>query len=233
MKTIGLLGGMSWESSIEYERLINQGVRARLGGTASADLIVRSYNFAEIEALQVAGRWDDAAELLATDAGRLQHGGAELVLLCTNTMHIVADAVEAAIDVPFLHLADATAAAARSAGLTTVGLLGTRYTMEQDFYRSRLEQHDLTVLVPDEPDRTTVHDVIYDELVQGVVSRASRAAYLDIIDRLVARGAQGIVAGCTEIELLVGPDDVDVPYLPTTRLHAEAAVEAALAGETT
>ncbi|MCP3937472.1 MAG: aspartate/glutamate racemase family protein [Actinomycetia bacterium] len=229
MKTIGLLGGMSWESSIEYERIINERVRESRGGTASADLIIRSYDFSAVEALQEADDWDGAARLLAGDARRLQEAGADLIVLCTNTMHRVADSIEAAIDVPFLHLADATAAAVVDAGITTVGLLGTRYTMEQDFYRGRLGSHGLEVVVPDEPDRTTVHDVIYDELVRGVVDERSKAAYLDVIGRLAERGAQGVIAGCTEIELLVGPDDVDVVFFPTTRLHAEAAAAAALA----
>ena len=222
---------MSWESSVEYERLINQGVRAQLGGGASADLIVRSYNFADIEALQAKGAWDEAGALLAKDAQLLVAAGAELVLLCTNTMHVVADRIEAAIEVPFLHLGDATAAAVRQASLHTVGLLGTRYTMEKDFYRGRLESHGLAVMVPDEPDRTMVHNVIYDELVQGVVADESKAAYLAAIDRLAARGVQGIIAGCTEIELLVAQTDLALPYFPTTRLHAEAAVAAALQRE--
>jgi aspartate racemase len=229
VKRIGLLGGMSWESSIEYERMINEGVRARLGGTHSADLVIRSYDFAVIEALQEADDWEAAGALLAADARRLQDSGAEIIVLCTNTMHAVAAAIEAAIDVEFLHLADTTAAAVLEAGVSTVALLGTRYTMERDFYRGRLARHGLAVIVPDEPDRTTVHDVIYDELVRGIVSAASRRAYLDIIHRMVARGATGVIAGCTEIELLVGPDDVDVAYFPTTRLHAAAAVAAALA----
>jgi aspartate racemase len=228
MRTIGLLGGMSWESSVEYERIINTEVRRRLGGTHSADLLVRSYDFAVVEELQEAGDWEEAGALLAGDARRLQDAGAEIIVLCTNTMHRVADAIEEAITVPFLHLADATAAAVRGVGITRVALLGTRYTMEEDFYRGRLESHGLDVLVPDEPDRTAVHDVIYDELVQGRVEAASRAAYLGIIERLVERGAQGIIAGCTEIELLVTPDDIDCPYFPTTRLHALAAIEAAL-----
>lgn len=229
MKTIGLLGGMSWESSIEYERMINQGVRAARGGTASADLIVRSYDFSAIEALQERGDWGAAAKLLAGDARHLVAAGAELILLCTNTMHVVAGAIEAAIDVPFLHLADTTAEAVRAAGLDRVGLLGTRYTMEQDFYRGRLEEHGLRVDVPAEPDRTMVHDVIYDELVQGVIADASRRRYVEAIERLTSAGAQGIIAGCTEIELLVGPGDIDVPLFATTRLHAEAAVRLALA----
>jgi len=204
-------------------------VRRRLGGAHSGDLIVRSYDFAVVEAIQEAGDWEAAGRLLAGDARRLEAAGAELVVLCTNTMHRVADAIEAAISVPFLHLADATAAAVRDAGLGMIGLLGTRYTMEEAFYRERLESHGLTVLIPDEPGRTRVHDVIYDELVQGRIEPASKAAYLKIIDGLEARGAQGVIAGCTEIELLVTADDVDLPYFPTTRLHALAAVDAALA----
>ena len=229
MRTIGVLGGMSWESSIEYERIINTEVRRRLGGVHSADLLVRSYDFAAIEELQAAARWDEAARLLAADALRLQDAGADLIVLCTNTMHLVADAIEAAIDIPFLHLADATARAVIAAGVDTVALLGTRFTMEKDFYRGRLEQHGLSVMVPDEADRTIVHDVIYDELVQGRILAASRTAYLQIIDKLVTAGAGGVIAGCTEIELLVTPGDVTIPYFPTTRLHALAAVDAALA----
>ncbi|MEM9035888.1 MAG: aspartate/glutamate racemase family protein [Actinomycetota bacterium] len=230
MRTIGLLGGMSWESSIEYERIINEGVRARLGGTHAADLIIRSYDFAAIEAMQEAGDWDGAGRLLAADAVRLQAAGADVVALCTNTMHVVAPAIEAALDVPFLHLADPVVSAARSAGVERVGLLGTRYTMEQPFLVDRLATGGLDVIVPDEPDRTVVHDVIYDELVQGIVESASHAAYLGVIGRLLDRGADGIIAGCTEIELLVTPDDLDVAYLPTARLHAEAIVDAALDG---
>jgi len=229
MRTIGLLGGMSWESSIIYERLINTEVRRRLGGVHSADLLIRSYDFAIVEALQAAGDWDGAGALLAVDAHRLETVGAELIVLATNTMHRVADAIEAAIDVPLLHLADATAAAVRAGGLDRVALLGTRFTMEQDFYRARLARHGLDVLVPDAADRATVHRVIYDELVRGVVDDTSRSVYLAIIDRLLDRGAQGVIAGCTEIELLVTPDDVTCPYFPTTRLHALAAVDAALA----
>lgn len=229
MKRIGLLGGMSWESSIEYERLINTEVRRRLGGTHSADLLIRSYDFAQIEALQERGDWEAAGDLLASDARLLQDGGAELVVICTNTMHLLADRIAADIDVPLLHIADATAAAVTSVGIRHVALLGTRYTMEHDFYRGRLEAHGLEVSIPDEPDRTRVHDVIYEELVRGVVRDESRADYLAIIDRLVAAGADGVIAGCTEIELLVGPDDVDVAYFPTTRLHAIAAVDLALA----
>lgn len=226
---IGLLGGMSWESSIEYERLINEGVRSRLGGTHSADLVIRSYDFARIEALQAAGEWDAAGDLLAGDAAMLERAGAEIIVLCTNTMHLLAERIEAAIGVEFLHLADATARAVLAAGIHEVALLGTRYTMEQDFYRGRLATHGLEVIVPDEPDRTTVHDVIYDELVQGTVLDGSRAAYLEVIGRLVERGAKGVIAGCTEIELLIGERDVPVPFFATTALHAAAAVDAAFA----
>ena len=229
MRTIGLLGGMSWESSIEYERLINQEVRRRLGGLHSADLLVRSYDFAAIEGLQARGEWDTAGELLTADARALEGAGAELIVLCTNTMHRVADTIEAALTVPFLHLADATAAAVLAAGLDRVGLLGTRYTMEEDFYRRRLEGQGLGDLVPEPAGRETVDRVIYDELVRGEIRPRSKAAYLEVIDALLAGGAGGVIAGCTEIELLVGPADVPCPYFPTTRLHALAAVDAALA----
>ncbi|VAV97914.1 Aspartate racemase [hydrothermal vent metagenome] len=229
MKTIGLLGGMSWESSIEYERIINQEVRHRLGGVHSADLLIRSYNFHDIEALQETDQWDEAGRRLATDAAALERAGADIIVLCTNTMHRVAETIEAAIHVPFLHLADATARAVVAAGVNKVALLGTAYTMEQDFYRGRLARHGLEVIVPDETDRAFVHGVIFDELVRGVVTAESKAGFLEVIGRLVRGGAQGVIAGCTEIELLVGVDDVDVPYFPTTRIHALAAVDVALA----
>ena len=228
MKRLGLLGGMSWQSSIEYERMINEGVRAALGGTHSADLIVRSYDFAAIEALQTADEWDAAGQLLATDARVLEQAGADAIVLCTNTMHRVADAIENSISVPLLHLADATAVAVRAANVGTVALLGTRYTMEHDFYRERLERAGLAVVVPDEADRALVHDIIFGELVRGVINPVSKDAYLAVISRLIDGGAQGVIAGCTEIELLVTPDDVDVPYFATTTLHAQAAVEFAL-----
>jgi aspartate racemase len=229
MKTIGLLGGMSWESSVHYEELINTSVRERLGGLHSADLVIRSYDFAMIEKLQSNDEWDEAGTILARDAQALVSVGAELIVLCTNTMHKVSDDIEAAIDVPFIHLADATAAAVQKKGLTTVGLLGTRFTMEQGFYRERLESHGLTVLTPNADERTIIHNVIYGELVQGELNRSSREQYLDIIDRLGSRGAEGVIAGCTEIELLVTEDDVSLPYFATTRIHAEAVVELALA----
>ena len=228
MKRIGLLGGMSWESSVEYERIINTEVRARLGGTNSADLVIRSYNFADIERLQAEDRWEDAGALLAADARALESAGAQLILLCTNTMHAVAPAIERAITVPFLHLADTTAAAVLGRGLQTVALLGTRYTMEAAFYRDRLLAAGLSVVVPDSEERDTVHRVIYEELVRGIVKPESKSAYLRIIEDLVSRGAEGVIAGCTEIELLVTADDVTVPFFPTTRLHALAAVDLAL-----
>jgi aspartate racemase len=229
MKRLGLLGGMSWESSIEYERIINEAVRQRLGGVASADLLIRSFDFSAIEALQSAGAWDEAGRLMAEAAAHLEAGGAEAIVICTNTMHRLYDIVQAAVAVPVIHIADATAAAVRSEGVDTVGLLGTRYTMEHDFYRGRLrDRHGLDVLVPDEPGRTMVHDVIYGELVRGVINPASKQAYREVIDGLVARGARGVIAGCTEIELLIEAGDLNVPLFPTARIHAEAAAAFAL-----
>jgi aspartate racemase len=231
MKRIGLLGGMSWESSAEYYRLVNEIVRERLGGLSSADCLLRSIDFAPVERLQREGRWEEACVLLADEARALQAAGAELLVLCTNTMHKLADPITAAIDIPFVHIADATAAAVRTAGLDSVGLLATAYTMEEDFYVGRLrERHGLDVLVPEEADRRIVHDVIYDELCVGVVNDGSREEYRRIMARLVERGAQGILLGCTEIDLLVGADDASVPVFDTTALHARAAVELALGG---
>jgi len=228
MKRIGLLGGMSWESSIEYYRLVNEITRERLGGLHSADCLLRSVDFAEIEVLQRENRWDEAGERLAAEARALAAGGAELLVLCTNTMHKVADAVTAAVDIPFVHIADTTAHAVRAAGLSRVGLLATGYTMEQDFYVGRLRDvHGLEVLVPLQDDRRIVHDVIYDELCVGVVKDESREEYRRVMRELADRGAQGILLGCTEIDLLVGPQDSPVPVFDTTRLHAERAVELA------
>jgi len=228
MKRIGLLGGMSWESSIEYYRLVNEITRERFGGLHSADCLLRSVDFADIEVLQREDRWDEAGKRLAGEARALAAGGAELLVLCTNTMHKVADAIMDAIDIPFVHIADTTAHAVRAAGLDTVGLLATGYTMEQDFYVGRLRDvHGLEVLVPGEADRGIVHDVIYGELCVGVVEDASREQYRRIMHSLADRGAQGILLGCTEIDLLVGPEDSPVPVFDTTRLHAERAVELA------
>ncbi|WP_138732552.1 aspartate/glutamate racemase family protein [Modestobacter excelsi] len=227
-RLIGMLGGMSWESTAQYYRLANELVRERLGGLHSARILLASLDFAEIERLQAAGEWGRAGQVLAEEAARLELAGAEVLLLCTNTMHKVADQVQAAIGIPLLHLADTTAAAVQAAGLGTVGLVATAYTMEQDFYRDRLSGHGLRVLVPDAPDRAEVHRVIYEELCLGVVRDESREVYRQVIERLVAGGAEGIVLGCTEIELLVGAEDSPVPVFPTTRLHVEAAVDASL-----
>jgi aspartate racemase len=230
MKRIGLIGGMSWESSIEYERIINEEVRRRLGGTHSADLVIRSFNFAIIEQLQEAGDWATAGDLLASAARDLEQCGAQLLVLCTNTMHRVAPEITSAVTIPLLHIADATGIHVQRAGLGTVGLLGTKYTMEAEFYAGRLiKQHNLDIRTPAEAERNEVHRIIYDELVRGVINDDSRQRYIDIVNTLVAQGAQGIIAGCTEIELLLGADDVPVPYFPTTRLHATAAVDLALA----
>jgi aspartate racemase len=229
MKRIGLLGGMSWESSSEYYRLVNEEVRDRLGGLHSADCLLRSVDFAPVEELQRSGRWDAAGDLLAGEAAALQAAGAELLVLCTNTMHKLADRIEVAIDIPFVHIADTTADAVRAAGMTTVGLLATAYTMEQDFYVGRLrERHGLDVLVPGDEDRALVHRVIYDELCVGIVDDGSRDAYRRVMRDLAGRGAEGILLGCTEIDLLVGERDSPVPVFDTTRLHARRAVELAL-----
>jgi aspartate racemase len=229
VKRIGLLGGMSWESTVEYYRFVNEAVRDRLGGLHSADCLVRSVDFAGVEELQRTGRWDEAGELLAGEARVLVAAGAELVVLCTNTMHKVADAISAAINVPFVHIADTTADAVRDAGASTVGLLATAYTMEHDFYVGRLrDRHGLEVLVPGREDRRIVHRVIYDELCVGVVNDHSRREYRRIMGDLAEHGAEAILLGCTEIDLLVGPDDAPVPVFDTTRLHAERAVEMAL-----
>lgn len=226
MLTIGMLGGMSWESSAEYYRLANVIVRERLGGLHSAKIVLHSVDFAEIERMQVEGRWDDAGKALADAAAQVEAGGADFLLLCTNTMHKVFDQVQAAVDIPMIHLGDTTAAAIRKAGLTTVGLLGTGFTMDQPFYRERLESHGLRVLLPSTEDRATVHRIIYDELCLGAVRDESRRAYQDVIARF--DGAQGVILGCTEIELLITQDDVPLPVFPTTRLHVEAAVERAI-----
>ncbi|MFC4565779.1 aspartate/glutamate racemase family protein [Nocardiopsis mangrovi] len=230
MRTIGLIGGMSWESTAEYYRLLNELTRERLGGLHSAKCVLYSVDFAEIERLQVEGHWAEAGKVLAAAAQAVEAAGADLVLICTNTMHKVAGAVASAVSVPLLHLGDVTAQAVTAAGVGKVGLLGTAFTMEQDFYRGRLAQHGLEVLVPDAGQRALVHRVIYEELCLGVVREESRAAYQEVIGGLVARGAQGVILGCTEIELLIRPQDSPVPVFPTTRLHADAAVAAALSG---
>jgi aspartate racemase len=229
MKRIGLLGGMSWESSAEYYRLVNEATRDRLGGLHSADCLLRSIDFTEVERLQRTGDWEQAGAMLAAEASALEAAGAELLVLCTNTMHKVADAITDAIAIPFVHIADTTARAVHARGLRTVGLLATAYTMEQDFYVGRLRmEHSLDVLVPERADRKIVHDVIYDELCRGVIKDASRDEYRRIIGTLVERGAQAVLLGCTEIDLLISAEDSPVPVYDTTRLHAERAVELAL-----
>jgi aspartate racemase len=228
MQLIGFLGGMSWESSAEYYRLANEIVRDRCGGLHSARCLMYSVDFADVERMQVEGRWDDAAAALTDAARALQAGGADFIVLCTNTMHKVAGSLSDALDVPLLHIGDTTASAVLASGIRRVGLLGTGFTMAQPFYADRLAAHGLDVLVPSESDRDTVHRIIYDELCLGVIREESRAAYREVIRRLVDSGAEGVIYGCTEIELLVGPDDSSVPVFPTTRLHVEAAVDRAL-----
>lgn len=229
MKTIGLIGGMSWESTAEYYRLINRAVRAALGGHHSAKVLLYSVDFHEVEALQREGRWEEAGALMVDCARRLERGGADFILLCTNTMHKCAPAVESRGGVPLLHIADATAGRIREAGARRVGLLGTRFTMEDDFYKGRLEgRHGVGVIVPGEADRALIHRVIYDELCRGEVRAESKAAFLRIMDGLAARGAEGIILGCTEITLLLAPEETTHRLFDTTRIHAEAAVAAAL-----
>lgn len=231
MKMIGLIGGMSWESSAEYYRILNEGVRDRLGPTASARCLLWSFNFAEIEDLQHRGDWLGLTTRMIDAARRLEAGGADVLLICTNTMHRMAADVQAAVGVPLLHIADPTAERIRAAGLKTVGLLGTAFTMEHAFYKGRLaDQHGLNVIVPDDEDRATVHRIIYEELVAGKVLPASRDAYRAIIARLVESGAEAVILGCTEIMLLVRPEDSQVPIFDTTALHAAAATEMALSG---
>jgi aspartate racemase len=230
MKSIGLIGGMSWESSIEYYRLINQGVREKLGGLHSAKSVMVSVDFAEIETLQHQGRWDEAARLMIAAAQSVEKGGADFVVICTNTMHKLADDVQEHIHIPVYHIADATAQRIQAHGLHKVGLLGTRFTMEESFYKDRLiEKHGLEVLIPSPEERDAVHRVIYDELCLGQIKPASKEQYIRVMDGLVARGAEGIILGCTEISLLVGQGDSRVPLFDTTRIHALGAVEWALA----
>lgn len=229
MRTLGLLGGMSWESTLPYYRIVNERVRERLGGLHSAKLLLHSVDFAEIEALQRASDWDAAGAQLAAAAGGLLLAGAQAIVVCTNTMHLVAPAIEAAVDIPLLHIADATAQRIRAAGLTRVALLGTRFTMEQAFYGDRIEAAGIAVLTPDAAQRERVHRVIYDELCLGRILDASRDDYRTIMADLVVRGAQGVILGCTEISLLVGEGDASVPLFDTARIHAEAAADWALA----
>ena len=224
-----MLGGMSWESTALYYRLANELVRDQRGGLASADLLVRSVDFAQVRELQVQGRWDDAADLLLREAKALEAAGAQLLVLCTNYMHKTAPVLEAGLGVPFLHIADVAARAAAALGATRVGLTGVGATMAEPFYATRLGRHGLDVLVPDEADRGLLDRAIFGELCRGVLSEGTRTALRGVLARLVEQGAEAVVLGCTELELLLGPDDCSVPLLPTARLHVEAAVSAALA----
>lgn len=229
MKTIGLLGGMSWESSALYYRLLNEMVRERLGALHSARCLMVAVDFAEVEHLQSTGQWELAGLLLAREAQRLEAGGADFIVLCSNTMHKVADAIETAVSVPLLHLADVTARAVKGSGSNPVGLLGTAFTMEEPFYRDRLASHGLDVIVPDAGQRQVLHRIIFEELVRGILTDSSRKLCSDIVESLRDRGARGVILGCTEIELLISPEDSPIPVFPTTRIHAEAAVHFALA----
>ena len=230
MRTIGLIGGMSWESSAQYYRILNQGVRDKLGPTASARCLLWSFNFAEIEELQHRGDWDGLTAQMVDAAQRLETAGADVLLICTNTMHRSAPAVRAAVNIPLLHIADPTAERIKAAGFRKVGLLGTAFTMEHDFYKGRLaKEHGLEVIVPSSEDRATVHRVIYGELVAGKVLPSSRQAYGTIIAQMVEAGAEAVILGCTEIMLLIGPEDSSVPLFDTTAIHAAAAIEMALA----
>jgi aspartate racemase len=229
VKTLGLIGGMSWESTMPYYQIINRVVGARLGGLHSAELVLYSMDFHDIELLQHEGRWEESGEILADAARAVCRAGAEAIVLCTNTMHKVAGQIEAAVEVPLLHIADATAARVKQAGVACVGLLGTKFTMEQDFYRGRLEaRHGLQVLTPSADQRDLVHAVIYRELCLGRVEESSRAAYQEIVSDLVSRGAQGVILGCTEIGLLLRQEDAAVPLFDTAAIHAEAAAAWAL-----
>ncbi|TDV20751.1 aspartate/glutamate racemase family protein [Paraburkholderia caballeronis] len=229
MKTIGVIGGMSWESSAEYYRLLNREAKARLGGHHNARSLMATVDFADVEALQRAGDWATLGTLMADAARQLERGGADIVLLATNTMHRVCASIDAVISIPFLHIADPTGAALRAAGVERVGLLGTRYTMEQDFYVGRLrDTHGIEAIVPDERERADVHRIIYDELCHGVVDEVSRDVYRRVIDGLAQRGAQAVILGCTEITLLIGAEDSSLPVFDTTALHVQAAVEWAI-----
>ncbi|RUM34843.1 MAG: aspartate racemase [Desulfobulbus sp.] len=230
MKTIGLLGGMSWESTAGYYRAINQGIKKQLGGLHSAEIIMYSVDFAPIEALQHSGNWQQTGEILSKAACAMEAGGADFFLICTNTMHKVAKQVEAAVTIPLLHIADATGNALLSKGIKKVGLLGTAFTMEQDFYRGRLEKKfGLEVIIPEKENRQTVHDIIYQELCQGRIIPQSQAKYIDIVDNLAHKGAEAVILGCTEIGMLIKESDVTLPLFDTTLIHAAAAVKKALA----
>lgn len=229
MKTIGLIGGMSWESSLEYYRILNETTKSKLGGFHSAKCILYSVDFEEIENLQKSGQWQEAALIMIAAGQSLECAGADFIILCTNTMHKLANEIQANIHIPFLHIADATAQKIKAAGLSTIGLLGTRFTMEHDFYKGRLvDDYGLNVIIPDDSDRETIHCIIYEELCLGLIRKESRDKYIEIMNKLIQKGVEGIILGCTEIELLVKDGDCSVPLFPTTRIHAVAAVEYAL-----
>ena len=231
MKTIGLIGGMSWESTVTYYQCINEGVKAALGGLHSAKILLSSVDFYEIEKCQAAGDWEQSAGILTRAAQSLEQGGADFILICTNTMHKVAPQIAQGVHIPVVHIAEATATALKARGIRRAALLGTKYTMTQDFYRGKLEEAGLEVLIPDPEDVERVNDVIFNELCLGIISEASKADYLRIIDALARRGAQGVILGCTEIGLLIDQRDTQLPVFDTTRIHSQRAVELALEGE--
>jgi aspartate racemase len=229
MKTIGLIGGMSWESSLEYYRLINEEVKRRLGGLHSAECLMYSFDFERIERLQHQDKWDELTELMVRAAQQIEKGGGEFVVICTNTMHKMADQVKERVNIPLVHIVDATAQRIREKGMQTVGLLGTRFTMEQDFYKKKLqEEHGIQVLIPDEPERQTVHAILYDELCLGEIKKISQDKFRTIIENLSSRGAEGVILGCTEIPLIVDQKDYEITLFDTTSIHALAAVDYAL-----
>jgi len=229
MKTIGLIGGMSWESSLEYYRIINETVKEKLGGFHSAKCLMYSVDFEEVEKLQRHGKWDEATALMIDAAQRVKKGGADFVVICTNTMHKMAEEVQSSINIPLLHLADVTAERIKAQGLKKVGLLGTKFTMEEDFYKGRLiKKHGLEVMIPDDEEREVINNILYNELCMGEIKKISKDKFKKIIDNLVLKGAEGIILGCTEIPLLIDKEDYEIPLFDTTRIHAEEAVKYAL-----
>ena len=225
MKTAGIIGGMSWESTAKYYQWLNEGIRSRLGGLSSAKVVITSVDFAKIAELQSQQKWDEAGDIMAQEAKNLERAGADFILLATNTMHRVADQIKAATNIPFIHLADATAEKIKASGLKKIGLFGTRYTMEQDFYKGRLKEHGLETIIPDEPSRQNVHQIIYEELCCGKINSPSKDAYIKIANSMIEQGAEGIILGCTEITLLVDQTDFDFPVFDTTRIHIEKALD--------
>jgi aspartate racemase len=229
MKTIGLIGGMSWESSLEYYRIINETVKEKLRGFHSAKIAMYSVDFEEVEKLQRQGNWDEATRLMIDAAQRIEKAGAEFVVICTNTMHKMAEEVQKSIDIPLLHIVDVTAEKIKGQGIRKVGLLGTRFTMEEDFYKGRLlKKHEIEVIIPEEEERVRIHNILYDELCLGEIKKLSRDKFKEIIENLVARGAEGVILGCTEIPLLVNQEDYEIPLFDTTAIHAITAVEYAV-----